>query len=175
MIYFYLQLLDTEEERAKFESLYLEYREPMFHIALRILNDHYLEEDAVHQAFLNIINHFDIFMTREKKQIFSYIFVTTEHAAIDMIRKRSKSAAEAIDPHADAYPFQLEPPSESDLLNALLTLPEHQRNILLLHYDYGFSMKELAGFFKINYRTVQKSIWRAKQALAKALEAGDQA
>lgn len=43
----YLQMLDTPEERAKFETLYYSYRRTMLHIAMKILKDHQLAEDAV--------------------------------------------------------------------------------------------------------------------------------
>ena len=35
----YLQMLDTPEERAKFETLYYAHRRTMLHIAMQILKD----------------------------------------------------------------------------------------------------------------------------------------
>ena len=46
----YLQMIDTPEERSKFELLYREYRGLMFHVANRILENDQDAEDAVHQA-----------------------------------------------------------------------------------------------------------------------------
>lgn len=51
----YLQMLETPEEKSKFEQIYLEYRDLMFYIANRILHDQHDSEDAVHEAFLKII------------------------------------------------------------------------------------------------------------------------
>ena len=48
----YLQMIDTPEDRSKFEQLYLEYRGLMFHAANQILHNEQDAEDAVHQAFL---------------------------------------------------------------------------------------------------------------------------
>ena len=53
----YLAVLETEQEKTKFEQLYLTYRQTMFHVANSVLHDTQLAEDAVHQAFLRIMDH----------------------------------------------------------------------------------------------------------------------
>lgn len=39
MLPIYLSMLDGDDEKSKFESLYLTYRKLMFHVANGILND----------------------------------------------------------------------------------------------------------------------------------------
>ncbi|MBM6722656.1 hypothetical protein [Pseudoflavonifractor phocaeensis] len=46
----YLQMIDTPEDRSKFEQIYLEYRGLMFHVANEILHNEQDAEDTVHQA-----------------------------------------------------------------------------------------------------------------------------
>ena len=58
MLQFYLQLLETEEELQKFTQLYETYRKLMHWTAEGILHDEHLAEDAVHEAFLRIIQNF---------------------------------------------------------------------------------------------------------------------
>ncbi len=53
-MFVYLTLLDTQEEKSKFELIYINYRQLMFYIAKNILEDDFLSEDAVHDAFINI-------------------------------------------------------------------------------------------------------------------------
>lgn len=53
----YLAVLETEQEKTKFEQLYLTYRQTMFYVANSVLHDTQLAEDAVHQAFLRIMDH----------------------------------------------------------------------------------------------------------------------
>ncbi|MGB9680546.1 MAG: RNA polymerase sigma factor [Thermoanaerobacteraceae bacterium] len=59
MLPIYLAMLDGEEDKNKFELLYVTYRKLMFYVANRILNDERLAEDAVHQTFLKILENFD--------------------------------------------------------------------------------------------------------------------
>jgi RNA polymerase sigma-70 factor (ECF subfamily) len=59
MLTYYLSLIDDEPSRTLFEQLYQLYVHTMFHVAHGILQDHMLAEDAVHDAFLRILNHLD--------------------------------------------------------------------------------------------------------------------
>ena len=51
----YLQMLETPEEKSKFEQIYLEYRNLMFYVSKGILHNQQDAEDAVQEAFLKII------------------------------------------------------------------------------------------------------------------------
>ena len=51
----YLQMLETPEEKSLFEQIYLEYRGLMYHVAYEILHNDQDAEDAVHQAFVKIV------------------------------------------------------------------------------------------------------------------------
>lgn len=48
----YLQMIETEEDRHKFEIIYRAYRDELFTLANRILNNEHDAEDAVHYGFL---------------------------------------------------------------------------------------------------------------------------
>ena len=52
---FFLMMIDSDEERSKFEIIYNNYRNLMFFVAKNILNNDSDAEDAVHDAFLKII------------------------------------------------------------------------------------------------------------------------
>ncbi len=54
---FYLSLLDTEEEKSKFEQLYYQYRKLMYLCAWEVLRDEQLAEDAVHEAFIKLTKY----------------------------------------------------------------------------------------------------------------------
>ena len=50
----YLQMIETPEDQSKFEQIYEKYLGLMYHVALKILENHEDAEDAVHQAFVSI-------------------------------------------------------------------------------------------------------------------------
>lgn len=53
----YLQMLSSPSEKDKFEQIYTLYRGLMFYVARRILPGEADAEDAVHQAFVSIIEN----------------------------------------------------------------------------------------------------------------------
>lgn len=59
MIAVYLAMLETDVDRDKFMKLYESYEKKLFAIALRILENNEKAEDAVQQAWLRIIQHWE--------------------------------------------------------------------------------------------------------------------
>lgn len=59
MFLFCIGLLDSWEKRVTFVQLYRAYRQPMMKAAMEILEDPHLAQDAVQEAFLNIVKHVD--------------------------------------------------------------------------------------------------------------------
>lgn len=47
-------MIDAEEDKQKFVILYETYRHLMMKVALNVLKDTFLAEDAVHEAFIKI-------------------------------------------------------------------------------------------------------------------------
>ena len=54
-----LQTIESEEDKSKFEGIYYRYRKLMFHVAMKILHNRQDAEDAVHQAFVSIIENLE--------------------------------------------------------------------------------------------------------------------
>lgn len=87
-MFFYLALIEDESDKDKFERLYLNYRQTMFYAANRILHDTHLAEDAVHQAFLRVIDHLDKINENDGHKTRAFLVVIVEHLSIDLYRKR---------------------------------------------------------------------------------------
>ena len=92
MLVYYLQMLDTPEEKIRFEQIYLKYRGLMYHVADNILHNRQDAEDAVHNAFLRIIKKFSKFQNTPPKELAPQIVVITKNEAISLLRKRKGDA-----------------------------------------------------------------------------------
>ena len=86
----YLAMIDNEEDKSKFEQIYNTYKQTMFYAANRILKDEYMSEDAVHLAFLRIINHLDKIVDINSHKTKGFIVIIVENIAIDIYRKRKR-------------------------------------------------------------------------------------
>jgi len=89
-VFIYIALIESEEDKDKFEELYKTYKQLMFYTANNILKDVDLAEDAVHQAFLRIINHLDKIDEINCRKTKGFIVTIIEHVSIDIYRKRKR-------------------------------------------------------------------------------------
>ena len=167
-MFVYLEMIDSPEDESKFERVYHKYRYLMLHVAKQILQNHHDAEDAVHQAFISIIENIEKISDVECPKTRSFVVIITERKAIDMLRHNSRRSTVELneDIAGIEMPFDLENP----IADAIAKLPAHYREVLLLRFDNGFSTKEIASFLSITDSGVRKLIARAKKALQAALE-----
>ena len=59
MLAVYLDLLETPQGKALLAELYDRYHQKLLRIACRMLSSHAEAEDAVHETFLKVIEHFE--------------------------------------------------------------------------------------------------------------------
>lgn len=164
----YLSMIETPDDKAKFERIYNRYRNLMYHVAYKVLSNHYDAEDAVHQAFVAIIRHLEKISDIDCPQTRSYIVLITERKAIDLIRTRHSE--KVIPLNEDLIGIEIPAPGDHGLADALAKLPAHYREVLLLRFDNGYSAKELAQMLGMTESGVRKLIGRAKNALGRILE-----
>ena len=87
MLMMYLSLVETPEEKSKFEQLYHRYKKTMHFCAKQILQDDVLAEDAVHEAFLKLTKYLrkidDVSCNKTKR----FVVIVVESAAKDIYRR----------------------------------------------------------------------------------------
>lgn len=173
MLLLYLSTIDTPEDKSKFELLYETYRRLMKYIALDILNDETLAEDAVHDAFVKIIPHlqkFDDIACRKTKR---YIVNVIKSVSIDMynkIKRRKTTYTDNLELLADGSDVIFGNFELCEITEAIGSLPDEYREALIYRYVYNYSDKELADFLKINVGAARKRVERAKLKLASLLK-----
>lgn len=164
----YLSMIESQDDRHKFERIYERYRNLMCHVAYKILGNSQDAEDAVHQAFVSIIQNIHKFVQIDCPETRSFIVLMTERKAIDLIRIRH---SEKILPlHEDLVGLEIPAPGDHGLADALAKLPARYREVLLLRFDSGYSTRELAKMLGLTESGVRKLIGRAKDALRHILE-----
>lgn len=168
----YLQMLPSPSEKDKFEQIYTLYRGLMFYIARRILPGEADAEDAVHQAFVSIIENLKKISEVRCPKTRSYVVIITERKAIDILRSRSRLSPEAFEESTRGVELPL--PGDGGLSDAMSRLPAAYREALLLRYYHGYTVREIAPMLGRKPGAVQKLLTRAKVALRKILEQEDE-
>lgn len=174
MLSFYLSLLETQEDKDKFEYLYKRYSSLLKHVAYQKLHDEQLAEDAVHNAFLNIIKSFCEIDDPTSHKTRHFLVIVTERAAIDISRKNNRVVHvdfEKVEPTLSITPDMLDGVAVEELSRMIAELPEIYRLILELRVYHELPEKQIAKVLNISYDAVRKRLERARSLLAAQLQA----
>lgn len=164
----YLQMLHSAPEQDKFRTLYEAYSDFMYHVARRLLPDGADAEDAVHQALVSIIENLDKIAQAESPKTRALVAIITECKALDILRGRSHLSDAAFE--ESTYGISVPPPGDHGLADAMAALPAAYREALLLRYQQGYTVREMAPMLGKKQGTVQKLLTRAKAALRRELD-----
>lgn len=87
MLILYLETIESDSQKEKFEFLYKKYAGFIFKVAYNIIKDQNLAEDAVHEVFLQLMNELDNLRIENTRELKSYLYTVTKGKTIDYLRK----------------------------------------------------------------------------------------
>lgn len=90
MLSYLLAALESEEDKRRFTELYEENHVRAEQMALRILRDPHDAEDAVQNAFLQVIHHFDEISEIPCKKLGFWIISIVKNEALMILRRKQK-------------------------------------------------------------------------------------
>ena len=148
---------------GKLAEVYELYRTPLLRLARRILGNERDAEDAVQDAVESIARNLERLELPRSPRTRGYVMVITERKAIDLLRARRRQETEDLDENAVSIDFP--DAGEHSLASCMAKLPPRYREVLLLRFVYGYSMRETAELMGIPFTTVGKLSQRAKERL----------
>ncbi len=143
-----LVALMARGEETALAELYDRFGRPAYGLALRIVRDRALAEDAVQDAFLTVWRSAARFVP-ERAKASTWILTFVHRRAVDVVRREDRRRTESLDE------ARVETGAASDetawlklererVQAALRQLPDQQREALELAYYGGFTQSELA-------------------------------
>jgi RNA polymerase sigma-70 factor (ECF subfamily) len=141
--------LAARADDVAFAELYDRYGRVAYGLALRVLRDEALAEDAVQEAFLAVWRGASRFIP-ERGRASSWILTLVHRRAVDLVRRENRRRAEPLEAHdlpssegttEEIAWLGLE---RQRVLAALKQLSDPQREALELAYYGGFTQSELA-------------------------------
>lgn len=176
MLNIYLAMLDTDEGKSVLEKLYNEYKGLMLKVAYDILGDYDLANDALHTAFLKIVNHLQKINTFSCPKTKAYLVIVIENVAKDMYNTRKKQAYVQIEKLEYELPAEINLEENAwkkiqieKLLEKIKLLPEIYSEVLTLSYVQDLSIKQIAKILDIQDATARKRLDRAKTKLVQLI------
>ena len=159
----YMALLETDPDRERFVRIYRANSRRMSKLASQILGPGPKAEDAVHDAFLKFIQHFDELRDRPEDCVAAWLAVVVKNTALDMLRKnRHETALEDVS-------WEAAVPADQGEFHALVAIirgmPEDYRRVLELRFVAEWSVAEIAQAMGLGENTVKTRIFRGRKML----------
>lgn len=175
MFLFYLGLVETEEDKNKFEQLYSKYNGLVYYIANEYLNNNYSAEDCQQDVFTYLAQHLDMINDDiSHPSVKKFISIITKAKAIDIYRKNRKYSLGVLDDFfSDASEItddEMELADTVDLSKAIDKLPDEYKYIFYLKYYCDLTGEEISEICNISHALVRKRLMLARRMIKKYLE-----
>lgn len=145
----------------------------MFGHAFRVLGDHGEAEDVTQDALMRLWRIAPDWREGEAK-VSTWLYRVVANLCTDRLRKRPTTALEDVDEPADPSPSAeavLQHNARRDALQrALDSLPDRQRQAVVLRHIDGLANPEIAAILEIGVEAVESLTARGKRALKQALD-----
>ena len=167
MLTMFLAMLETEADRQKFTRLYEAMEKKIYAVTLWILGSPEQAEDAAQQAWLRLIQKWELVSALSWEKAGGYAVTAAKNAALDLTRLQSRTVP---------LPEDWDPPAQETgeegyqyLVSLVRELPESYRRVLELKLVEELSNREIAKRLHIRESTVSSQIMRGKAMLKKRL------
>ena len=167
----------AEGDEQALGSLYDRFGKVAYGLALRVLRDPALAEDAVQEAFLAVWRQASSF-DRSRGRASTWILTFVHRRAVDLVRRQARFKAlpdqlEVMEPQAVVAEGADEDVSvretQREIRAALATLSNAEREVLELAYWRGLTQSEIAASLGIPQGTVKSRTFNALARLREAL------
>ena len=142
--------------------------------ALRVLGDRAEAEDVAQEAMLRLWRQAPQWRTGEAK-VTTWVYRVVANLCTDRLRRRGAGAAglddvaEPADPTPGVTQKMQQADREDALQQALMQLPERQRQAVVLRHIEELTNPEISGIMEISVEAVESLTARGKRTLAKIL------
>lgn len=161
-----------------FEHTYDQLYEPLVKRLAAASRDWAVAEEAVQEAFYRALLRWDRLASSPRLE--GWLFVVARNMLLKLVRRQSRiTSVDEVVGAAQAAAAASEPAIE-DIIErgavsqqvkaAIMSLPPHYREVLLMHYYQGMSLEYIAAFTASPVGTIKARLHRARHALRKKLQ-----
>jgi RNA polymerase sigma factor (sigma-70 family) len=168
-----LVLLAARSEQTALGELYDRYGRPAYGLALRVLRDEALAEDAVQEAFLALWRTASRFVP-ERGTASTWILTLVHRRAVDLVRREERRRADSFEEAPEQGGSGADEEAwlrlqRERVQEALRELPDQQREALELAYYGGFTQSELAERLGLPLGTIKSRMFSGLARLRELL------
>lgn len=177
MLSFYLSMIESEEDRHKFEIIYEKFHLLIYHTAHQLTNDEYMGEDIAQEAFLKLVENIKTWRYDNDKEFASLIVIVTKHCGYKCLNMYNKEIS--LDREMEnGIDFSAESENYEKVVINSLTVHEVIEEIEKMDPRFsmplklsvmGYKSDEIARMLDISPRNVRIRIHRAKKKISEKL------
>lgn len=144
------------------EIIYSEYRNKIFGYIQSKIRNVDIAEDLTSDVFVKIYEKLDQF-DEKKASLSTWIYLVTRNTLIDYYRtkKVSYELTEQIGEPSSVEEEVCNKAALNDLAEGLKNLGERERNIIILHFYSGKTLREISDMMGISYSYVKLLLYRS--------------
>jgi RNA polymerase sigma-70 factor (ECF subfamily) len=172
MLALYTSALETDEERDRFAYLYEKNHRLLMKVAYKILRSHESAEEAVHDAFVAVLERKEKFLSLDAINFRNLCVRIVRNRCIDILR-RNKPLKDAISSDAEDAPELPTGETPFDLLivtgeeyarlmDCIAELEPLNRQILEMKYVHEMSFKEICSELGMTFPQVNGRLARTR-------------
>lgn len=168
-------LIENEDDRQFFESIYVDHHRLMYAQALQITRNGQEAQDAVSDAMMALLKKIDLLRSLPCNKLRSYLVITVRHQAINLYN-RKKREQPMDDTVLTAFPGTdrvedglMEQSGVERIKEAIALLPPREKEIMLMRYFREMTDEEIAAEMGIRAVSVRVHLSRARKHLADLL------
>ena len=168
MLSFFLAALESDTDRQTFTSIYNQHHSEMENAAIKILKNQSDAEDAVQNAFMQVIRHFEKIFQIPCDEVSFWLISIVKNEAYMILRKQKR-----IVPLEDWDNFANQSVDVLDyigLADLFTKLPDTYRQVLEMRFLLGYSNKEIAAHLGMTESAVGTRINRGRRLLREILD-----
>jgi len=172
-----LSILETEEQQNILSEFYEDNKKKFYAIAFERLHNAQDSEDAIQEAFLRIAGKPEKFFSCSDTERVYFASAIVRNVSIDMFNKKTKHPVEDIteteeylSDNGSLEDSLLEKISHDELRAFIESLPELQRNVLVLTCLSEFSISETADVLKVSKTAVNQRLYLARKSIRSFIE-----
>lgn len=151
------------------EQIFLQYHDKVRAYVRGKIQDPHDVEDLVSAVFMKIVQKLDSY-DPAKASASTWVYTITRNTVIDHFRTRRTLVA-LEETMVDEQPAELTDDALDSLADALLALKEKARDLIVLHYYTGHTLKEVAEMMGMSYINAKVIHKKALAALRLAIGA----
>ena len=137
-----------------------EYGDMLYRTCLIMLKNKADAEDAVQDTYVTYMKKAPDFSDSEHLK--AWLITVASNKCRDMLRFRNRHRTEP----EEALATLIQPTDDTNILEALMSLPEKFRLVLTLHYIDGYKVEEIAGIIGKSGSAVKMRLSKGRKLLA---------